>query len=135
TPVGLVTAAAGILTTLVLGRFLLPDRREKGGDLVAGGENEFLSEVTVLSDGTYTEKPIGEIADFKRPGLRIVGVRTDGNVVRKNFLEMTLKKGDAVIVIANSPELLTLNDRDGLRVGQRRAATGSGERITVEAVV
>lgn len=135
TPMGLVTAVSGILTTLLLGRFLLPDRREKGGDLVAGGENEFLSEVTVLSDGAYTEKPIGEIADFKQPGLRIVGVRTEGNVVRKNFLEMTLKKGESLIVVANSPELLTLNERDGLRVGQRRAATGSGERITVEAVV
>src|SRR5690606_8294389 len=65
----------------------------------------------------------------------IVGVRTEGNVVRKNFLEMTLKKGESLIVVANSPELLTLNERDGLRVGQRRAATGSGERITVEAVV
>ena len=134
TPVGLVTAAAGIITMLVLGRFLLPDRRDNG-ELAMDDDSEFLSEVTILSEGTYTEKPIGEIGDFKQPGLRITGVRTDKKVVRKNFEEIVLKKGDALIVVANSQELLTLNEREGLRVGQRRAATGSGERVTAEAVV
>lgn len=135
TPVGLVAAATGILTMLVLGRFLLPDRRDQGGDLIAEGDSEFLSEVTILANGPYTEKPIGEIADFKQPGLRITGVRTDSNVVRKSFQDMTLKKGDALIIIANSPELLTLSEREGLRVGQRRGASGDSERIVVEAVV
>jgi len=135
TPVGLVAAATGILTMLVLGRFLLPDRRDQGGDLDAEGDSEFLSEVTILANGPYTEKPIGEIADFKQPGLRITGVRTDSNVVRKSFQDMTLKKGDALIIVANSPELLTLSEREDLRVGQRRGATGDSERIVVEAVV
>jgi di/tricarboxylate transporter len=135
TPVGLVTAAAGIVTMLVLGRFLLPDRRDEGGDLVSEGDAEYLSELTVLVDGEYTGKPIGEIADFKQPGLRIVGVRSDGKVVRKDVQEIVLKKGDALIVLSKSPELLTLNDREGLRVGQRRGITGNGERIVVEAVV
>ena len=135
TPVGLVAATTGILTMLVLGRFLLPDRRDQGGDLVAEGDSEFLSEVTILANGPYTEKPIGEIADFKQPGLRITGVRTDSNVVRKSFQDMTLKKGDALIIVANSPELLTLSEREGLRVGQRRGASGDSERIVVEAVV
>lgn len=135
TPVGLVAAATGILTMLVLGRFLLPDRRDQGGDLDAEGDSEFLSEVTILANGPYTEKPIGEIADFKQPGLRITGVRTDSNVVRKSFQDMILKKGDALIIVANSPELLTLSEREGLRVGQRRGASGDSERIVVEAVV
>jgi len=135
TPVGLVTAAVGIITMLVMGRFLLPDRRENAGDLAVDSGSEFLSEVTVVSDGSYTDRPIGDIGDFKRPGLRIAGVRTDKKVVRKNFESVILKKGDALIVLANSQELLTLNEREDLRVGQRRAATGSGERITAEAVV
>jgi di/tricarboxylate transporter len=135
TPIGLVAAAIGTLTMLVLGKFLLPDRREEGGDLVDEGDNEYLSEVMVLADGVYTEKPIGEIIDFKRPGLRITGVRSDGKIVRKDFQEITLKKGDALIIVAKSPELLTLNERDGLRVGQRQGAIGDGQRIAVEAVV
>ncbi|WP_244649463.1 SLC13 family permease [Neoaquamicrobium sediminum] len=92
TPVGLVAAATGIVTMLVLGKFLLPDRREENGDLFADGDGEFLSEVTVLADGIYTEKPIEEIADFNQPGVRITGVRTDGNVVRKNYQDIVLKR-------------------------------------------
>ena len=135
TPVGLTTALTGILTMLALGKFLLPDRGDEASDLDSLDEAEFLSELTVLADGAYTDKPVGEIADFKQAGLRIVGVRSDGKVVRKNFQDITLKKGDGVIVLAKSAELLTLNDREGLRVGQRRGITGNGERIIVEAVV
>ncbi|MFN7026116.1 MAG: SLC13 family permease [Pseudorhizobium sp.] len=135
TPIGLVAAATGILTMLVLGRFLLPDRREEGGDLDSQDEVEYLSELTVIAEGNYTEKPIGEIADFKQSGLRITGVRSDGKLVRKDFQDITLKKGDALIILARSAELLTLNDREGLRVGQRRGAAGEAKRIVVEAVV
>lgn len=135
TPVGLAAALAGILAMLGLGKLLLPDRREDTGDLDSRDEAEFLSELTLLADGPFTDKPIGEIADFKQTGLRIVGVRTEGKVVRKDFQNITLKKGDGLIVLAKSAVLLTLNDREGVRVGQRRAATGNGERIVVEAVV
>lgn len=135
TPVGLAAALAGILTMLGLGKLLLPDRREDTGDLDSRDEAEFLSELTVLADGPFTDKPIGEIADFKQTGLRIVGVRTEGREVRKDFQNITLKKGDGLIVLAKSAVLLTLNDREGVRVGQRRAATGNGERVVVEAVV
>lgn len=135
TPVGLAAAFTGILTMLVLGKFLLPDRGEEASDLDSQDEVEFLSELTVLADGPYTEKPVGEIADFKQAGLRIVGVRSDGKIVRKNYQDVTLRKGDGLIVLAKSAELLTLNAREGLRVGQRRGVTGNGERIIVEAVV
>ncbi len=135
TPIGVVAATTGVATMLVLGKFLLPDRREESGDLVDESEAEFLSEVTVIADGVHTEKPIKEIAAFKQPGLRITGARVDGKVIRKDFQDITLKKGDALIIVAKSPELLTLNEREGLRVGQRRGVTGEGERVAVEAVV
>jgi len=135
TPVGLATAGTGILTMLVLGKFLLPDRREEGSELASQDDAEYLSELTVMTDGPFTGKTIGEIAEFKQPGLRIVGLRSEGNVVRKDVPSLTLKKGDALIVLAKSPELLTLNNLEGLRVGQRRGTAGDGEKIVVEAVV
>ncbi|MCO6186063.1 SLC13 family permease [Rhizobium sp. L1K21] len=135
TPVGLVAACTGILTMFLLGKFLLPDRREEGGELDDQDNAEYLSELMVVADGAYTEKPIGEIADFKQPGLRIVGLRSEGKVVRKDLQTMKLKKGDSLIILAKSSELLTLNTLEGVRVGQRRGSTGEGERIVVEAVV
>lgn len=135
TPIGIATALAGVATMLVLGRFLLPDRREEGGEAVEEEETEFLSEVTVLADGVYTEKPIKDIADFKQPGLRITGVRSEGRTVRKDIGDIVLKKNDAVIFVAKSSELLTLSEKEGLRVGQRRGVVREGEQIAVEAVV
>lgn len=135
TPVGIVTALAGVATMLVLGRFLLPDRREEGGEAVEEEETEFLSEVTVLVDGAYTEKPIKEIADFKQPGLRITGVRSEGRTIRKDVGDIVLKKNDAIIIVAKSSELLTLSEKEGLRIGQRRGAVREGDQIAVEAVV
>ncbi|MDP2358791.1 MAG: SLC13 family permease [Beijerinckiaceae bacterium] len=135
TPIGLVAATTGIFTMLILGRFLLPDRRNQGGDLVGDDDGEFLSEVTVLAEGDYTGKPIKEIADLKQPGLRITGVRSDGIVVRKDIQDVVLKKGDALIILAKSSELLTLNEQDDLRVGQRRGVGAQSDLMTVEAVV
>lgn len=135
TPIGLAAAITGGLTMLVLGKFLLPDRREEGGELDDQDDAEFLSEITVLADGPFTEKPIGDIAEFKQPGLRIVGLHVNGEVIRKDIDTMTLKKGDGLIILATSAELLTLNALEGLRVGQRRGAPAKGELIVVEAVV
>ena len=135
TPVGLATAATGILTMLVLGKFLLPDRRDEGGELENQNDAEYLSELTVLADGAFTEKPVGEIAEFKQPGLRITGIRANGEMIRKDVNAQTLKKGDSLIVLAKSADLLTLNNLEGIRVGQRRAMSGEGERSIVEAVV
>ena len=135
TPIGLAAALTGGLTMLVLGKFLLPDRREEGGELDDQDDAEFLSEITVLADGPFTEKPIGDIAEFKQPGLRIVGLHVNGEVIRKDIDTMTLKKGDGLIILATSAELLTLNALEGLRIGQRRGAPAKGELIVVEAVV
>src|SRR5690606_11568337 len=110
-PIGLVTAATGMLTMGVLGRFLLPDRCAEGGEFLAEIDSEYLSEVKVLEDGAYTEKPLRESSGYKHPGLRDTGVRRDGKVVRKDIQDSVLKKEAALIIAAKLPELLTLNGR------------------------
>nr|WP_173932406.1 SLC13 family permease [Chelativorans sp. Marseille-P2723] len=133
TPVGIVVALSGIITLLVLGRFLLPDRGASSE--AAGGESEFFSEITIRSEGRYTRQPIAEIAAFQRPGLRIVGLKSGSEVIRSNIAERTLKKGDTLIVMATTSELLTLNEREDLRVGRRRGLASTSDPVVVEAVV
>jgi di/tricarboxylate transporter len=94
-PIGLVTAVTGMLTMVVLGRFLLPDRREEGGELLAERDSEYLSEVTVLEDGAYTEKPIKEISDFKQPGLREARQYLQG---RHRYLRQLLVVGAMAVI-------------------------------------
>jgi len=134
TPVGVVAALTGTLVMVVLGRYLLPDRRDESS-AVANSETEFLSEVTVRADGRYTQNKIGQLSDFKRSGLRILGLRSGNEIVRENLPERVMKKGDSLIVVANTSELLTLNEKTGLRVGMRRGQERTGETVVVEAVV
>jgi di/tricarboxylate transporter len=134
TPIGLAAAATGIVVMLLFGRFLLPDRREEEVR-TEGVETEFLSEVLVRAEGTFTEQKIGKITALNRPGLRIVAVRSGGELIRTGIADHQLKKGDSLVILANTSELLTLNERKTLRVGLRRGADRSGDLVAVEAVV
>ncbi|HRN84737.1 MAG TPA: SLC13 family permease, partial [Hyphomicrobium sp.] len=134
TPVGIVTALSGLLLLGLFGRFLLPDRRDENANL-QNGEVEFLSEITVLDEGVFTEEPIGDIGALKLPGLRLLGVNRGGEVLREDLEEITLKKGDRLIVAATTSELLTLAERKALRVGLARTVATPSDPIVVEAVV
>lgn len=133
-PVGLVTAAVGAVALLVLGRWLLPDG-EAGGTL-GDGEANFLSEVIIL--GTYPGggAPLGDAPDFRRDGVRVAGVRRGGTILR-NLDDLVLRTGDAVIVVTNTSELLTLAEQKGLSVGLRHRASlaQDAELKVVEAIV
>ena len=133
TPIGVVAAATGTATMLLLGRFLLPDRGT--GDPTSSAEGEFLSEITIRAEGRYTGKKIGEISDFKRSSLRIQALRRGGELIRDELDEFTLKKGDSLIVHGSTSELLTLNERSELRVGLRRGTERVPGAVVVEAVV
>lgn len=134
TPIGIVAALTGTVVMLVLGRYLLPDRRSEG-ETSLSGETEFLSEVMIKSEGKYTQNKIGAIGDFKRSGLKILGLRVGHEVIRDDVGERTMKKGDSLIIAGTTSEILTLNEKAGLRVGLRRGQDRTGETVAVEAVV
>src|SRR5690606_12008061 len=71
TPIGIVTALSGLVLLGLFGRHLLPDRRDAAAEMEAG-EAEFLSEVTIVEEGSFTGQPISEIPAFKHPGLRLL---------------------------------------------------------------
>ncbi|KAA0971943.1 SLC13 family permease [Aureimonas fodinaquatilis] len=135
TPVGMVTAISGLLLLGLFGRFLLPDRKEEGGDL--DGENaQFLSEITIIEEGDFTQTKIGEIAALKLPNLKVRAVNQSGTITRKDIRSIELKRGDRLAISATASELLTLHDIEGIRIGtgaiQPREKT---ELAMVEAVV
>ncbi len=135
TPVGMVTAASGLLLLGLFGRFLLPDRKEEGGDL--NGENgQFLSEIVIVEEGEFTEHPIGDIAALKLPNLEVRAVNQSGTVIRKDIKAIQLKKGDRLIISAAASELLTLQEIEGLRIGTGGPQRpGKAETAVVEAVL
>ncbi|MEX0955085.1 MAG: SLC13 family permease [Rhizobiaceae bacterium] len=133
-PIGIIAAVTGTIVMLVLGRYLLPDRRSDGENLLSG-ETEFLSEITVRTEGRYTQTKISAISDFNRVGLKLLGLRSGHEVVRENLGERMLNKGDSLIVLGTTSELLTLNEKPGLHLGLKRSQGRPGDKVVVEAVV
>lgn len=130
TPVGLVAAATGSLALFVLGRWLLPDRTDEGQ---VEEEVEFLSEVLIRDASAFADRKLSEIARFNRPGLRVTGLKRNGEVLRNNLSEQTLANRDILIVMGTTAELLTLNEVAEFHLGRGRR--GDGEAVVVEAVV
>ena len=133
TPVGIVTALTGIALMTLLGRFLLPDR-ESGGEEALTGETQFLSEATLRTD-EFDGRKVSDVAALNRGGLKITGIRRGGEFWRSDIKNRELRKGDTLILSANTSELLTLNDTEGFRVGLRRGPDIAAESVVVEAVV
>ena len=134
TPIGFVATATGITVMTLLGWFLLPNRHSSSEDS-ATQETEFLSEITIRDEEKYEGQKVADITDFRRPGLRITGIRSGGKVFRTEIGQRELKKGDTLIVVGTASELLTLNKRAGLRVGLRRGIDTDVEKVAVEAIV
>lgn len=134
TPIGVVATITGVTVMALLGWFLLPDRDSGTGDAPML-ETEFLSEITIRGEGKYDGQKIADITDFRRPGLRITGLRSGGKMIRTDIGQRELKKGDTLIVVGTSSELLTLNKRAALRVGLRRGIDTDVEKVAVEAIV
>lgn len=133
TPVGIIVALTGMAVMLLLGPFLLPHRGTTGD--TNAGESEFLTEVTIKTAGPYTKQKIGKIASFQRAGMKIVGIKTPSGTIRSDIEERQLKKGDALIMLAKTSEVLTLNEEADLRVGYRRGLEAGPDKLIVEAVV
>lgn len=120
-PVGLTATLVGSLTLLVLGRWLLPHRKTDG-ESADDRETRFLSEITILASYGQIGTPLGEVADFERDGVQVKGVKRGGKINRSDLADFVLQKGDAVIVVTTTSELLTFAENEGLRVGMRRTS-------------
>ena len=136
TPVGMVAAATGGLTLLLLGPLLLPNRKDQT-DLGAAGEADFLTELRPKDDFWGLSHSLGDIDDLTRPGVTVVGIRSGAVVRRDDVLKHILATGDRLIAVIRTSELLTLRNRKGWDVGLRQGPTTreNSETTVAEAIV
>ena len=134
TPVGLVATAAGSLALLVLGPLLLPDRRDQG-EPGQGGEADFLTELRPREGYSGVGRPLAEIQDLSRPGIRLLAVRTGSEVKRSALDEHVLEVGDRLVAMATTSEVLTLRDLEGVDVGLIYGPRDDQEVTVAEAIV
>lgn len=116
TGVGLVSAATGLVVLGVLGRWLLPDRAAHGLD-EQGESDAYLSHLVLSSNSNLIGRNIGDVAIFRRPGIRIVGIQRGKSIQRQNFDQWLLKAGDQLIVAASPSELASLAEAQDFSTG------------------
>lgn len=116
TIIGLCAATAGLMMLAITGKFLLPDRPDHALD--EQGESEaFLSQLALLPESPLLGQRIDEIALFRRPGLRLVGIQRGNKIVRKGFENWELAAGDQLVVTASPAELASLAQAHDFQTG------------------
>lgn len=116
TTVGLCAAAAGLTLLALTGKFLLPDRAAHALD-EQGESDAFLSHLTLVPESALVGRRIGDVALFRRPGLRLVGIQRGRGIERRGFEKCTLKGGDQLIVAASPAELASLAEAHDFGTG------------------
>jgi len=116
TVVGLCAAAAGLGVLTLTGRFLLPDRAAHAID-DQGESDAFLSHLVLMPKSLLVGRRINDIAVFRRPGVRLIGVQRGKAINRHGFDDWQLAAGDQLIVTASPTELASLAEADDFKVG------------------
>lgn len=124
--VGIVTAIAGVAALLVLGPWLLPDRPGRQDEAMAENES-YLSHLVVAEDSPLIGQKLGETRMARRPGVRILGVRQRGDLVRKNLSDIVLNAGDQLVIAASPTEVASFAEGRDVRIG----LTGVGGGIAM----
>ncbi len=142
TGVGIVAVLAGVVYLVVLGPKLLPERPPRALD--EDTESDFyLSHLVVSPDSPLIGQRLDTISLARRPGVRIIGMKRGGQIVRNSIVGHVLAAGDQLVVGASPAELASLAEAFDFRTGLTGVgggvATAGGERprdlSLIEAVV
>lgn len=125
TPIGLVTAASGMVG-LALMWWLLPSDKPVKGPAGTHDAHQYLTELILGDDDDLVGMTIEAFRDLPRSG-RIVGVRRGSAVIHGGNLDhWTLAAGDRVILRIDGATLMTWREqgRFGLGIGSGEPAEG-----------
>ncbi|HEX2019006.1 MAG TPA: SLC13 family permease [Aurantimonas sp.] len=136
TPIGIVTAITGVIYLLLVGRFLLPDRTSATDALEeSSGGKEYFTEVVVREGAPAIGETIGKTTAFSARGIRPLALRRGSQTTRKGVEDLTIEKGDRIVMFASPEELLTLHADENFRVARAPAVPRGDDRVVVEATV
>ncbi len=116
TGVGLVAALAGATYLVLVGPRLLPDRPQRALD--DDTESDFyLSHLVLSEDSPLIGQQLDSIKLVRRPGVKIIGIKVGGEIVRKDIGHHVLDVGDQLVVGASPAELASLAEAFDFRTG------------------
>ncbi|MEM7242175.1 MAG: SLC13 family permease [Pseudomonadota bacterium] len=132
TPLALCLVLFGGIYLWILGPKLLPERTSMADMLGRSDNKKFITQVSIPKKSTLIGQNPLDVDLFKRIGARVIDVLRGDESLRRTMKDVTLKRGDRLVIKAAVGELLELNEGNDVQVAD---ANSSKETVTVEALI
>ncbi|RDE07572.1 SLC13 family permease, partial [Pelagibacterium lacus] len=135
-PVGIVVAAAGIVT-LLLFRGLLPDRNGNAQLTAPDANKKYVLEAMIEDDSPHVGKKTRDVAAFSRADRQLIDVIRANISLRRHMNEVVLQPGDVVVLRTSVAELLSMKEEGDLtmREAQHMQSLGTRPSSVVEVLI
>lgn len=117
TPYGLIAGAVGAAMLAFFSRRLLPEDEPVAQQLMADEKVGFLSELLVLPDSEYIDRPMNAVPLLRRPSANVIALKRDGRFRRTDIGAQALRAGDRLVVRLTLTELVSLRGNDNFEIG------------------
>ncbi len=108
---------AGIIYLLVVGRWLLPDRRDQASLLPRSEDRHFMADILIPLDSPLVGKQLKDAGFTEERGLRVFDlIRRDASL-RDRLDDLDLQAGDRLVVRSNVGDMLGLRDAGDVAFG------------------
>lgn len=115
TGVGFVTAITGVIVLALLGPWLLPNRPDSA--LEDNESHAFLTDLLVKEGSEVVGERVGDIPELRHAGVKVVGIRREGQMLRRDLDDELLEPGDRLVISAAPHELVALANGHDFVVG------------------
>lgn len=132
TPLGLILAAYGLVYLRVLAPRLLPDRDSMADLLTDRKTMKYFTEVAIPDGSPLIGETVFNVPLFQRAGARVIDVLRADESLRRRFPDVTLERGDRVVLRTAVGELLGLKESGDVNMVDELASRST---TTVEALI
>ena len=131
-PLGIAITLAGGLYMVLAAPRLLPDRQSMAALLGDRKKRKYFTEVAIPEDSVLVGKPVLEVQQFKRSGVRVIDVLRGDASLRRDLGPVVLQAGDRVVLRTEVSELLEMQNRTDMRIADKLSSV---ETETVEVLI
>ena len=132
TPLAIVLVAWGMLYLAIVGPRVLPERASMASLLGGRSKMKFFTEVALPGHSSLIGRPVTEVEDFRRDGVRLVDVLRGDASLRRSMKDVVLRAGDRVVLRTEMTELLGLQQSKDVKMVNELSSV---ETTTVEVLI
>lgn len=107
-PLGFPIAIVGLIVILIAGKFLLPDRPTVSSTLAGTNQKSFMTELHIQANSTSIGKTAKEAFIETMPGLSVMEIIRDEEILYPPIDEVELKENDILLVKGSVNDLLSV---------------------------